>query len=790
MKNRGLVLIFSVLALISTVSAVDLEMNISSSKIWMGDSVTFNCWYSGTFPENETFSTPWLAIEKTSQTKYLTEISHANYQTSYNPPILGTYDVFCSNGTLNSSEVSFEVRDLETTILEKPDAIYLDDNFVLNVSVKEKSDSEINITDNSLSFAIFLGDDEVAINSDQTYYSQIDKKWIITTENVSYEDGFDDGTYDLKVQSTFEGKNSVSVEGIELKDPVEFEVVDMGETWISDERNVTLILIASYKGTVLQITEDDLRIYVNNQKISKEITILDITYIGDYAYVKISLPSLDPGNYNMIIRFIYGDIGFKEHIHKISYVVEVSGEVLNSDNKGVKSEFAFRNGGETAVIKTTTSGSYSGELPPGTYDVEMKFPDATLMFDDVDMDEFDDPVKFDNPSVKGDIQGIGTLEVYVFEIDLDYDEVELTLKYSDSGVSDESKINYVYRCSDWNFGARKCGEDWELIDGTDFDYVRNTVTFEQNGLSAFLIGFEKRLILDAGSDSNQYYLGDIMKITGYTEDDDKEPISETKITASVKGTTIKNTVYTDEDGVFYLEILAPNKEGTFDVIVRADKTPLDSVETEFEINTVRSQELSVIGPDNFKFEQGEENTVKFSVINTGQTDFRDLKVTVSGIPENYYFLSDSEIPDIREDTEVPVTLNFIIPENASKSTYSGIFKVEYGDSYLEKKFLLTISEKAVQNNTDDKGFSFPKINLIPTGGFTFPAISIGNPWIITIAGLSFGGAYILKKLKLKKARPKKGSALKDIERLLFDIKEEINKDVFERKKREEDRSYG
>lgn len=766
---------------LGNVSSLGLEINTTHDKIWLGEDLGINCWYTGNISDNTTLSDPWIYIEETSQNKTPVEISPNFYQSSYRPPILGTYNAFCSDGSINSPDASFQVRTLNISINEIPDVVFLGENFVIKASVTEHSDSESTIS-STMSFNIFLDDEKLEIIEDQTYF--LNGEWVITTENVTYED-FEEKVYTLLLESEFDGKKTSDERMIEIKEPIEFEVAEIDKRWIKSERNITLKVKASKKGKSIYLSEDHLKIYVKGNTQN----IIDISQLGNYYYVKVSIPNLNPGTYDLKVRFSYDDIVI-ESIHKLSYVVIISGKVIDASNKGVKTDFMFRKGGDEIKITSSSSGSYSGELPPGDYDLNVVFPESRVIFKDIYIDDFDDPIKFDHPGAEGGIQGIGTIEIYAFESDLDYyDDVELSLEYSEKGISDESAINYVYKCDNWSFGSRKCNGKWVRITDVDFDYVRNLVKFEQDRLSTFLIGHEKRMVLDAGSDRNKYYLNEFIRITGYTEDDDNKPLSDSKITATVKGTSISEKTYSDANGVFSIEIQAPDREGAHEIVVKAEKSPMDSVEKSFTVNLIKSEELSILGPDSLKLDEGGEETATFSLVNTGQTAFSDLEISLSGLPENYYILTLDHVSNLGPGKETSIPVDFIIPQNLTKETFSGVLKVNYGDTHLEKKFLLTISKKMVAQATtieESGNLKVPDINLLPSGKFVLPSVNLSSIWIAGVAVISFSVAFFLKKLKLGKKTDRS-----DVKTLLFNIRDELNRKAKEEKDRyTEDKSYG
>jgi len=758
---KKIVLCYSIIFLLILVSvkAETLEIEVDPAEAWLGDSVTISCWYSGG-DTNTTFTTPWAYIERMSWNGILTKINNTYYERQYNPPLLGTYDVFCSNGTLNSSQVSFKLGKLTLIITESPDIVYLEENFVIHAKVIETTDSEQTIT-SDVDFSLSLDGESISIDTDQTY--PLGDEWIITTEELSTS--FTSSTYTLSVEGTYKGETASDSESIEVKSPVEFEVVNIDKTDVRSDDNITVTLKAMEEGNPIDLKDE----YLNFCVDSTCFNIVKIYRTGDYSYVTISAPSLSPGSYELKIRFDYA--GFSStQTRTIYYIVSISGQILNSDDEAVYVQLRFESNETERTFITNSGGSYSGDLPPGIYDLHLTFPNSKLILSEIMINDFDDPVKFDNPSTDVDIPGIGVGGIFVYEIALTYSNVYLEMKYDDSKILDEDEIT-VYKCENWNFGRKVCNGDWDDINA-DINTVRNSVTFNTTELSAFVIGYKKDLYLEFDSDKNEYFLKEIIRITGITEDEDTKPISDVQITASIPDTGISASTKSDSSGVFSLEFQAPSSEGDYTILVRAEKSPFSDVEQSKSIKLLRSEQVTILMPDSIKVGQSENASMWISIFNSGQTDYSDLTLSLSGIPEGYYSLP-TEIPELKAGEEKKISIYFNIPEDASMTSHTGRFKLTYDDDSLEEQFILTILSAPEKNETlpTSKGFKLPTLSL-PTGMIVLPTVEGDVLLIVAIVVVisSFSISVFLKRRRVPKEFERKG-----VKNLLLDIKREVER---------------
>ena len=670
---------------------------------------------------------------------------------------------FCVNNVSEKTTESgmFTVSNLTSSISSiNPSPAYIGDVIEIDVLVK-KDDVKL---DSDVSFNVYLDGQNKNLKQTPPIYDS-NKGWILKIDAPS-----NTGIFNLNVTANYKGAGTASSSIVEVKVPLEFDLINIDKTWIKPNNNITLSFKAMFKGSGIDLRDEYLNFLIN----SVSCNIIEKYRSGEYSYVKISAPNLGPGTYDFKIKFTY--MGFVNEItKKINYVVPISGNIIDSSNKPISAQLKFRNNGTEISFITSGSGSYSGDLPPGIYDVEITFPNSKLTLEQVMINEFNDPIKYDNPSDQIAMSGVGTGSIFVYETALTYSNAYLEMTYDDSKILDESRM-VLYKCENWNFGRKLCNGDWKTVDG-QIDTVRNIVKVNTTSLSAFLIGYKKDLFLNFDTDKDDYSLKEIIKITGIVQDEDSKPVPEIQITANVMNTGVSSSTKSDNGGVFSLEFQAPDKEGDFTIVVKGEKSPFTSVNKTTSIKLFKSEKITILMPDSFKVNQGGSSSMWISIVNTGQIDYSRLTLSLSGIPDDYYTIPN-ETEELKAGGEKKISIDFKIPDDAGVASHTGKLKVNYGNNSLEQQFILSVSTGSDNKTVDvpiDEGFKFPSIF---TGKFVFPTPGLDVLSIILIVILVFLISILLKRKKLKTEIERT-----EIKNTLLDIKGEIERHPIKKKKK-------
>ncbi len=750
----GLLLLFSLTPIYAT--PVINKVKFIPSDIWLTENTVINveCFDN----ENKSISEVFTDIQGPDIILPRIRLTAENL-TTYNATISSSYldrvgifnaNVYCINSENQNTtaSASFTVSTLSAIITSiTPDPVYIGEPLTINYLVKKNnvalsSDVTFNIKLNGVSYSL---------KQDPAFDTV--KGWVLVIDSP-----LTSGTYIATVTAFHNRNNITNSASVVVKRPISFDVVSLDKTELLGNDSIVITVEALEKGAAIDLKADYLDIKINSTGIS----ILDITRINNRHTVKVSVPALLPRTYSMEIIFSYKT--YSAAITKtVSYVIPVSGKIVDESGNGIKAKLKFISDLGEKTIETDSTGSYSGVIVPREHDIEIIFPESELKLFDVMIDEFEDPICY-QALQNIETPGLWTSRIYVFEVDLQFSKVFMQLSYDDKTVFDESQLS-LYRCDNWNVGNKVCNVDWVRV-AAEIDSVRNLIKLNKSSLSAYAIGEEKRIKVDYGLDKAIYNLNDVIKIKGITQDDNNKEVGNVNLTIGILGTEISQKTVSDDNGIFELELLAPDSEGTYELSIKAEKLPYLSFEETESIEIVKSKELSVVAPDIIKITQGDNATSEIIIVNVGQTDLFDVKISLTGFPEDYYTLGES-IAQISAGQESRVTLQLDIPENASKNTYSVNLEVSADNITVEKIFAITIIEK------------IEKEEQLPTGEIILPRISlpqVGFEWIFLIL-LSISSLFIAFVLKRRKISKKEDKAV------VGDYLEEIKRGLVEPKKK-------
>ncbi|MCS7106094.1 MAG: hypothetical protein NZ942_02145 [Candidatus Aenigmarchaeota archaeon] len=564
------------------------------------------------------------------------------------------------------------------------------------------------------------------------------------------------GTYKLEVLI------NVSVEGYEnkqLKLEKNFEVKQPLELSLSSEKKevrpgdvITLTISALEKGEPVLLTKEYLSIKLGSEEIKKDE--INLYSSGSAFKAEFHAPELPPGEYELIVNLNYKNYSATQKI-TITYVIQASGKIVDLNNQGIPTEIKFLKNNQEKRLFTDSSGFYSGLIAPGSYDLQVNFPQATLFLYDVKVSNFEDPLKY--YFFDSDVEGIKVAGLFIFEFKLPYSNAKILMRYDERKVMNEKDL-VVYKCSDFNPSNKICNSEWKRELAT-IDTVSNIVIVETKSFSAYAVGARKSLVLDFAFDKSSYGLKELVKVRGLIKDDTNNLVSDALI--KVKGDFGLNvSTYSDSLGIFYFEFFAPEQEGFYNVLVSVEKNPYQSTNKSLTFQVVKKKEISLVFPDTIRILKGENRTVIFSLINTGQTEILNLYISIAGLPSNYFKVQEKvEKIGIGEKFDVPVI--FTIPSDAKEETLSPVFKVFSEGLTKEEIFGLTI----------ESGNITQSINM-PSAAFVMPELPLTTSDLIYIsffAVFCITFAIILKKLKRKVKERER------IRNLLSDIKMEIKR---------------
>lgn len=660
-------------------------------------------------------------------------------------------NIICENeiGENQAGVIDFDVSVLDSEITQKTESIYTDELIQAKIFVKkngQKLSSDVN-------FTVYLNGLAAPIKRAPAY--DINSGWVL------FIDPPRDGSYTVEILASHGGASTKRSFDVEIKKAIEFEILSVEKDLLRPEENITVILKATDHGSPIVLTQNTLGFRVGS--VDADMIRLDKT--STYYEVKVNMPQLSAGAYDLDARLDYGGT---RYVHrwgsKIFYTVNVHGEILDSFGKGMSLVIKFIGQGFEKSVTTNNNGEYSINLPPGKYDVQIENSRTSLRLEDIDVSDFNNPVRlFDFQEM--DVPGIDKAATYVYEVATDFSTATIEIKYDETQVDDESELK-VYRCTQVNIAKKSCNSNWVVVEA-EIDTVRNLVRIEASSLSAFVVGSQKGLDVNVGTDKALYNINEIIKVTGLVRDkNDNTPVSGTEVRLS--SSSFSGTAITGDGGRFAFEFKADN-EGIFDVGVFVEGGMFSDYNGNFTIKIEKSKKISLVVPEIVRLEQGQQSTVSMTIVNTGQTDMEDVEVSVSGVPESYFTLVQNNLDSLKEGTEKSISVIFNIPDDASVSTHSAVLAVSADGISAEKVFGLTIvgkktnqTESTLQNGTE-------KQNVPITGLISF---EIPKADMLIVLGLFFTiipGAFVLKRLR----RPKSDRA--GVKSMLTDIKRELER---------------
>lgn len=760
-KYLLLVPILIFLTSISNVSAEPILTNVSKQpqNIWFDENITIslNC-YDDNYNITQVYGkivspivSENLVFTSESNNYYTLKLTNLYFDPEKPPNY--NFSIYCQNNNnqTNTTSISFNVSQLKASISSITPS-YLGDTVEITISIEK--DSSL-LYSEGIGFDLKLGGQDWPKTS---FYDPIKKSWVIkfNTPNVL-------GTYDLNLEisvdlESYSQKKLTLKSSIEVKEPIELKILSIDKNEVRSDDIITISLSASERGKNIILNKEYLNFQIGSVAIEQDKVIL--YSVGDYFNAKIPMPDLSAGLYKLKITLNYKNYSIAK-TREIGYVLPISGEFVDLNNKGINVEIKFLiDGNEKKRLTTDNLGSYSGYVVPGTYTLQLTFSQSTLYLYGTKVDNFNDPIKyyfFDT-----DIEGIKIAGLFVYEVALQYSNAKILMSYDEKKVANEKDL-VVYRCGEFNPANKICNTKWEEQTAT-IDTIRNIVTIEASSLSAYAIGTKKSLYLDFSSEKDVFSIKELIRIRGITRDEDGNFVPNVLVNASVDG--IKASTFSDDNGVFNLEFFAPDQEGVYNLLLTVKKTPYLSFNKTWSFKVIKSRSITLVTPDTIRIKKGGNLTLTFSIVNTGQTDLLNLSLFLIGLPKTYFNLQD-KIDELKINQEKKVPVNFKIPIDASESTLSLIFKVNSTEVSKEEVIGFTIiSENVTLPTTTTPPFTFP------TGAVTLPTLPISFSEIsyaLIFGVISISTAYFLR---MRKAGIKER---KHIKNLLSDIKREIKK---------------
>ena len=158
------------------------------------------------------------------------------------------------------------------------------------------------------------------------------------------------------------------------KNNVAKKIVSIDKSWVESNDNITVTLKALNRGSVIELNKDNVDINIDSD--NAEITV--VAKHDSVFEVKIIAPEKGSGNYMLEAFLSYNGSSYTDSL-PIDYIVTITGNIVDYDNKATTATIKFKQNGATKLsVSTDSYGYYSGSLPPDSYDLEISFPNSIL----------------------------------------------------------------------------------------------------------------------------------------------------------------------------------------------------------------------------------------------------------------------------------------------------------------------------------------------------------------------------------------------------------------------------
>ncbi len=705
---RALLVLF-ILLLCAPVLAVPTISNcqVRHQELWIGESnnIYLTC--------SDSVAIDSVYANITGPNVTLPTLYFENISTSYNLTIDSSYfdrigvfnaTVACNNtnGETATTETQIDVSKLTGYISNATSFVYVGDIIEIDFMVMKNN---VNLTE-GVSFEVEFNNQDIELRVPPAY--DANKGWLLKMDAES------EGDYTAHVYAFYDRANVTKTTGISVRNEIEFEFSSVSKTNVEAGDTIKVVLKSADKGTPVDLNADNLYFELG----SENPEILNITKSGSYYNVELSMPELDYGRYDLYAYLLYK--GTNKINTTIDYPLSIEGNLVEN------AKLKFTSGDRIVTMTADSNGDYSGFLLPGTYTVDVELPKSNMRLFTTKINNYSDSIKY--WYIETDIEGINVVDAHVYETDLDFYMASIDMFYE--GEDDVR----LFRCSEWDSATKEC-HDWQPF-GATINTNNNSIHVEIYNLSAFAIGRVKRMLMDFAFDKDVYALKDLVRVSGKVYDEDNSPVENAMVKLHIGEAS--STTFTDSSGDFSLDFIAPDYEGTHEVLITASRYGFIETNSTRNIETERISDVSIIFPETVKVEAGSSLEKELKIINIGQEELTNLKIEISGIDDYYFMKKEINKLDIGETETIGV--RFFVPSNKTTETLSAVISVS-GDVSKEKIFGFTIEEKIEKEPAGPTGF-FVNIDFSQITSYLNSIL-----FILAFATVSFTLAFFWKRKK-------------------------------------------
>lgn len=595
-------------------------------------------------------------------------------------------------------------------------------------------------------FTIFIDDQQKSTGPINDYYSG---KGFILPIGIQQS-----GSHLLKVKADYSRTSLIKTLPINVNNEINFYISSLSPTTLKSGDLLTLIFYASNGSQPIDMNSSNFDFFIGGHEIP-DSGIKSFSYSSGSYTVKLIAPALATASYDILVKMMYNGQTYSSPVKTVYYMTSISGIIKDGADKSVYTQFDFyQNEVKNLSFSTDSGGSYSSTIQPGTYDINIKFPRATLYIKQASVNNFNDPVKYDYLE-ENSVSGLNSIAAFNFEFGNSFGNVNIEMNYNDKLVDDERSLR-VFACYNWNSGKRSCNGNWSEVDFIQ-DTIRNTVSVYASSLSAFAIGKRQNLSIVLNTDKESYYVSENARLSGIVYGSGDSRVSGASVQVYAKGTNLKFNTTTGDGGEFIFNFPIDIPEGNYTFVVSVEKSPFGKANETKRVEILNKREILIKIPSAIRIARGSEASQEVEIINNGQIRLSNVSINLSGISsdwfsiEQYYYV-------IEPGEKIKATIFFRIPSDADASTSSATLLISSNELKEEKKIGFTILE----NQTDSE---------LPVAAPSGSAINIGFPQIQQIGYeyITFAAIFVSAFAAMVFFKPKKNSR-EEIKNALGEVK--------------------
>lgn len=583
-----------------------------------------------------------------------------------------TFFVACedADGTdLDRVQHSFMVKTLELALVSGlEETMYAGDVAKVNATLKEVGEGSPHV--------IGAGEDP-SFSVDGVFNSNTNQ-WVL---NMPIPE--EPGTHDITITASHDGATASVTQEVTVSDVLQFDV-NVPKTMVNPGSTVSFTVSAVHEGEPLDLDAGDIGVTFDGDDIIGDVTVTDTS--GSSTTFTVELPERDPGAYDLTVELDRNGVPSASRTFTVKHPVRITGAFVDQDDDPVSFTLDFSQD-DVTEHRFSGNGAYDEKLTPGVYNVTMDFNDAVVRLYNVDVGEWEDPVRYAAYGGSA-VPGFALAGLYAYQSALSYDDARLTLRYNAGNVDNPEELE-VYRCRGWNVDKASCYTDWEEVSAS-FSTVNNRVHVNTEVEGAYAIGRRDALQLKYAVEELKasYTPDDELYVTGLVRNAAGDRVPNASVSLSVDDADISTRTWTDGNGAFDFTVAAPEEQGSYTAELTAVQDPYRDGGASFTFDVQRPPNIDIVAPQNVRTRANTSKNVTIYVENNGFAEITDLAPVLDDVPFADQIIYDEAPLQIGDNREF--TLVLAVPANASAKTHTAEIVFSYKGEERSAAFGVTV----------------------------------------------------------------------------------------------------